>query len=103
MYFLWIALFSCRWIGLFIFGSQTEKFVELLHAHILPELGGVNVVAPVVPGTGNRISKGKKATLETDPHKLIRFTQASGRIPHAPTGSFFSNYFPSRLVSDVVF
>ena len=70
-------------MGQFSSCGQSKEAVERFSAHILPELGGVDIVNPFASRSGNRIAEGKKPTLKADPHKLIGFAHAPGRFLHA--------------------
>lgn len=74
-------------------GSQVEELIEPVSAHIFPELHRVNVIVPVIPGAGNSVPKGEKATLKADSHELFRLTQAPGRLPGADPGNGWGRFF----------
>nr|DAZ23457.1 MAG TPA: hypothetical protein [Caudoviricetes sp.] len=70
-------------IGVPLSGRKAEEGIELISAHIITELGGVDVVIPASAGSGNSVPEGKKATLKADSDELIRFSHAPGGFLHA--------------------
>ena len=48
-------------IGVPLSGRKAEEGIELIGAHIITELGGVDVVIPASAGSGNSVPELKKA------------------------------------------